>query len=154
MKNEIRAGTGFMGKLTRDTWGGRYRQLMIWLLPLIALCHAGGCVERLIHVRSEPPGAIIWLNDEEVGATPLTVPFTWYGTYDVVLRKAGHEPLHTTQTARAPVYQWLGIDLLAEVFWPFTITDEHEWEFVLSPLSAEDPNLLVQRAADFRDLGL
>lgn len=44
-----------------------------------------GCVERTITITSEPSGALVHLNDEEVGRTPLTVPFTFYGVYDVRL---------------------------------------------------------------------
>ena len=62
-----------------------------------------GCVERVITVTSRPAGAIVWLNDQEVGATPVTVPFTWYGTYDVVLRMNGYEPIHAPKKAATPL---------------------------------------------------
>lgn len=45
-----------------------------------------GCVERKITVISNPEGALLTLNDVEVGRTPVTVPFTWYGDYDVQIR--------------------------------------------------------------------
>jgi hypothetical protein len=48
-----------------------------------------GCVERTITINSEPQGALVYLNDEEVGRTPVSVPFLYYGTYDVRLE---HEP--------------------------------------------------------------
>jgi hypothetical protein len=44
-----------------------------------------GCVERTISITSEPEGALVYLNDEEVGRTPVSVPFTFYGVYDVRL---------------------------------------------------------------------
>lgn len=50
-----------------------------------ALCCSAGCVERVISITSEPSGSLVHLNDEEVGRTPLTVPFTFYGVYDVRL---------------------------------------------------------------------
>ena len=53
-----------------------------------------------ITIDSEPPGALCWLNDNEIGRTPVTVPFTWYGTYRVRLEKPGYEPLE----AEAPVW--------------------------------------------------
>ncbi len=58
-------------------------QLIVFCLA--AVCMLGGCVERLITVKSKPAGAIVYLNDEEIGRTPATVPFRFYGVYDVRL---------------------------------------------------------------------
>lgn len=71
---------------------------LLLLLPLTA------CVERTISITSTPSGALVHLNDQEVGRTPLTVPFTYYGVYDVRLE---HEPaLYNRSEAR----QLLGVD--------------------------------------------
>ena len=32
---------------------------------------SGGCLERTIKVTTEPEGAVVWINDVEVGRTPL-----------------------------------------------------------------------------------
>ena len=54
---------------------------------------AGGCgVERTLQIESNPPGALVHLNGEEVGRTPMRKAFVWYGTYDVQLRKDGDLP--------------------------------------------------------------
>ena len=54
------------------------------ILALWAVCLGpAGCVQRSITITSDPPHAIVWLNDEEIGRTPVTVPFTFYGKYDV-----------------------------------------------------------------------
>lgn len=57
------------------------------LLAIAALLT--GCVERLITVHSTPAGALVYLNDEEVGRTPVSVPFKYYGTYDVRIEHEG-----------------------------------------------------------------
>ncbi|MCC5829414.1 MAG: PEGA domain-containing protein [Phycisphaeraceae bacterium] len=49
----------------------------------------GGCVRRTITITSEPSGALVHLNDQEVGRTPLTIGFTHYGVYDVRLTHEG-----------------------------------------------------------------
>ena len=105
-------------------------------LAIFSMLCLNGCVERLITVTTDPPGAIVWLNGEEVGATPVTTSFTWYGTYDVVIRKDGYETLKTAQDTPAPFYQWPGIDLVSECLLPFTITDHHQWEFELTTHAA------------------
>lgn len=119
-------------------------------LILLSLLSLTGCVERLITVNSEPPGAIVWLNDEEVGATPVTVPFTWYGKYGVVIRKDDYQTVNTVKDVPAPFYQWPPLDLVAECFLPFKITDHHQWSFSLNPQTPTDTNQLIKRAKDLR----
>lgn len=111
-------------------------------LILLPLC---GCVERLITVSSKPEGAIVWLNNEEVGATPVTLTFTWYGEYGVTVRKEGYETIKTSRQADPPVYQWLGFDLIAECL-PLRFTDAHHWEFQMEPESEIATDTLIERA--------
>ncbi|MFB3120043.1 MAG: PEGA domain-containing protein [Stenotrophomonas maltophilia] len=40
-------------------------------------------------ITSEPPGALVWLNDREIGRTPVDVDFEFYGRYDVRLHLPG-----------------------------------------------------------------
>ncbi len=58
-------------------------------LVFISFALLAGCVERLITVHSSPAGALVYLNDEEIGRTPVSVPFKYYGTYDVRLEHEG-----------------------------------------------------------------
>lgn len=48
-----------------------------------------GCVQRVISITSQPSGALVYLNDEEVGRTPVSVPHLFYGVYDVRLEHRG-----------------------------------------------------------------
>ncbi len=105
-----------------------------------------GCVERFIKVTSRPPGAVVWLNDQEIGTTPITVPFTWYGEYSVTLRKNGYEPINTSRKAEAPLYQWPALDFVSECLVPFTFKDNHEWDFELTARQEVDQNKLIIRA--------
>src|SRR5688500_11766935 len=91
-----------------------------------------GCLERTISISSEPARALVWLNDVEVGRTPLEVDFTFYGTYDVRLDLDGYEPIVTSRTTKAPIYEYPGLDLLAEAV-PTTIETNIRWHFALRP---------------------
>lgn len=118
------------------------------LLIMLALLTATGCVERTISITSEPDGALVYLNDEEVGRTPVTVPFTYYGTYDVRLEHEGYQPLWTQQRAKAPWWEAPGPDLLAEVR-PHNKT-EQVWHFTMEPEAPADHDALVDRARQLR----
>lgn len=113
-----------------------------------AMATIGGCLERRIYIASDPPGAIVRLNDVEVGRTPLEVDFTYYGVYDVRLEKDGYEPLSTSAEAKAPVYEWPLIDLVAEAM-PKRILTEIRWDFTLRPVET-DPDVLIERARGMR----
>src|SRR2546426_127411 len=102
------------------------------LVTLLAAAALPGCIERTISIESAPPGALVYLNDQEIGRTPITVPFTFYGTYDVRIEKEGYQSITTLQKAQAPWWEAPGPDLFAEA-----IPGEHsvnlKWNFTLEP---------------------
>ena len=123
---------------------------MLLILPLVLLFLAG-CVRRTVTINTAPQGARIILNDEEVGTSPVSVDFTWYGDYDVIVRHEGYETLQTHHRLNAPWYQIPPIDLFAEALVPFTIHDRHEMYFELEPRKPIDRTQLVKEAGDIRD---
>jgi hypothetical protein len=111
-------------------------------------CLATGCVRRTITISTDPPGAMVWLNDREVGRSPVDVDFDYYGTYDVRLEREGYEPLMTSGDAKAPLWDTVGLDLVAEVL-PFPLHSRVEWHYVLEP-GHDDPEALAGRARTLR----
>lgn len=109
----------------------------------------GGCVQRTISITSEPDGALVWLNDREVGRTPLEVGFVHYGVYDVRLEREGYETLLTSGDAKTPWWETVGIDLFAEML-PADLHSRVEWHYVLRPLD-DDPAGLQERAHQMRE---
>jgi len=107
------------------------------------------CVERTLHITSDPPGALVWLNGVEVGVTPVDVAFTWYGVYDVQVEKDGYEPLLTRARAAAPVWEAPGLDFFAEAL-PGRRRSAVRWHFPLTP-AADDPDAVIERARRMRD---
>ena len=99
---------------------------------VLILSVSSGCLERRVIVESEPSGASVVLNDVEVGRTPLEADFTYYGIYDVQVNHDGYEPLRTTATASAPLWEYPPIDLLSTAL-PFTLRRRQNWNFVLTP---------------------
>jgi hypothetical protein len=119
------------------------------MVLLIAFLLAG-CVRRSMHIDSNPPGALVYLNDREVGRTPLQHDFVWYGTYDVQVRREGYETLSTRQPVIAPWWQWPPFDLLAELF---PLKDERRYTYKLNERGdpAIDFEAILQRADSLRD---
>ncbi len=120
-------------------------------LALVLLMVGGlgpGCVRRTIMITSEPPGALVWLNDREIGRTPVDVDFEFYGRYDVRLHLPGSEPLMTSGNASPPVWEAIGLDLIAEMV-PITLHRRIKWHYVLQPRD-DDPEALIGRAQRLR----
>lgn len=115
-------------------------------IPLLALAGCG--VERTLRLESDPPGALVYLNGEEVARTPAEVPLEWYGRYDVAVRKEGYETLKTKRWVVAPWWQWPPIDLVAELM-PIPLYDRRRLSFHLEPAQAGDEGLL-DRAEEVR----
>ncbi|MBN1765789.1 MAG: PEGA domain-containing protein [Sedimentisphaerales bacterium] len=126
------------------------RNIFILVTGVLALM-TSGCVERIIKVTTEPPGALLWLNDEEVGATPVTVPFTWYGKYDVLIRKEGYETIHIPRETPVPWFQWPALDFVCEILMPLTFKDHHDWHYQLEEQTSPDTSELIQRAQSLRN---
>ncbi len=127
------------------------------LLPLLllALLLLAGCVERRIKVTSSPAGARVWINDQQVGTTPLETRFTFYGGYDVRIELEGYEPINELRQAKAPLYEYPGPDLIATAL-PINFKSIIEWHFELEQVEeATDPEgareNLLDRAADLRN---
>jgi hypothetical protein len=118
---------------------------------LLSLALLGGCVQRKLTVQSDPPGALVYLNDQEIGRTPFTRDFTWYGAYEVAVRKDGYQPLLTRDTIVAPWWQWVPIDFAAE-FLP--LTDHRTMSFALKPATTQptDTADLLARAHQAQQL--
>jgi hypothetical protein len=118
---------------------------------LIAACAGGGCVQRTLQIESSPPGALVYLNGEEVGRTPMRKNFVWYGTYDVQLRKEGYHTLSRKTKVWAPWWQWPPIDLVAELL-PLPLEDNHYARYRLKPVTEHeaDPQQVLSRAKEIR----
>ena len=109
-----------------------------------------GCVEREIHVDSEPPGAEVWIDGRHAGTTPLKEPFTFYGARGLELRRPGHVPVRQTLKVKAPWYQIIPLDFFFEHLWPGTLRDVHEVKIVMEPAREMDPASLIEKARLWR----
>lgn len=120
-------------------------------LAAVVILVGCGKVDRQMAISSHPAGALVYLNGQEVGRTPCTVDFTWYGKYDVTVRKDGYESLRTTQAVMPPWWQWIPLDLMADLT-PGLKIDRHEYAYELKPITGAgvDASVLIDRAQSMR----
>ena len=111
---------------------------------------AFGCVERELTIITEPEGALVTLNDEQIGESPVTVSFNWYGDYWVRATKEGYETLETNRELKAPWHDWFPLDFFAQVLYPGQIVDHYEWTFELAPCQTPTREELIEKAEALR----
>lgn len=123
------------------------RAWALWLPALLA-----GCVERTIYVRSDPPGAVVYLDDERVGVTPCEIPYLWYGKREIVLELQKYRMVREIVTLNPPWWQYFPLDFITDVLVPFTIRDRTELSYVLEPAAptAQEREEMRARAQELR----
>ncbi len=109
-----------------------------------------GCVERRLTINTEPQGAMVVLNDQEIGTSPVTVSFNWYGDYWVRLSKEGYEMLNTHRKLKAPIHDYFPLDFVTEVLYPGRIVNAYEWTFALAPKEYPTREQLVENGESMR----
>jgi len=125
----------------------------LWVFGVIvgSIVLVTGCVERRLKINTSPQGSMVTLNDEQIGVSPVTVTFQWYGDYAVRLSKEGYQTLNTHHALKAPWYDAFPFDFFAQILWPCRIVDSFEWTFELQPLQPVLREDLIQRALDLEE---
>lgn len=112
-----------------------------------------GCngVRRRLTITSEPSGAVVYLNNKEIGKTPIATNFLYSGTYNIRCYKEGYETTEKKYKTGTPWYLWPGFDFFSENFVPGEIRDEQSCHVEL-PLKREIPeNELFEKATRLRE---
>jgi hypothetical protein len=109
-----------------------------------------GCVRRRLNVRTNPPGALVYVDNQLIGETPCGVDFTYYGTREIRLVKPGFEPLAINQPIPTPWYQYPGLDFVSENLWPAKIRDNRTVVYDLRPQVLIPEHQLIEQGEQLR----
>ena len=113
-----------------------------------ALC---GCVSRRLTIRTDPPGALVELDGEPIGFSPVSTDFDYYATREVTISKAGYETLTILQPIKPPWYQVPPLDFVSDNFLIGKhVTDRHEVSYTLQRQKLEPGSSLLDRAQQVR----
>ena len=105
-----------------------------------------GCVQRRMTIRSNPPGALVYVDDYQIGTTPVSTDFVYYGTRKIRLIKDGYETLTVRQPFPMPWYQVFPLDFVTETIWPGEIRDERVVDLAMVPAGQVPAEAVVGRA--------
>ena len=129
----------------------KINSFMVLAVSLLISILMYGCVERQLTINTIPQAALIELNDEQIGSSPVTVNFNWYGDYNVTIRKEGFETLKTHRELKGPWYDKFPFDFFAQVLSPKKIVDKYEWSFELEPKKEVNREQLLKDAQNLKE---
>jgi hypothetical protein len=119
-------------------------------LAILLAASMPGCVQRRMTIRSNPSGALVYVGNKEIGTTPVSTSYIYYGTREFKLVKDGYETLTETRRIRAPWYQWFPLDFVSENVLPVEIRDERMIDFTLQPQMIAPAQMTIGRAEELR----
>ena len=101
-------------------------------------------------IRSNPPGALVEIEGQRIGYTPVSVDFTYYATREIRLSKVGFEPLTIQQPVPPPSYQVPPLDFISDNFLFRQVTDRRDFVYQLVPQRIVNEDELLERAGGIR----
>jgi hypothetical protein len=123
----------------------------IFLAAMVLLCLGStGCVRRRMTIRSYPPGAQVFVDDQEIGTTPCSSAFVYYGTRKIMLVKEGYKTETLYHQFTVPWYQYVPLDFINENLNPREIRDERIVDVTLAPEENVTQEQLIARANSLR----
>lgn len=128
----------------------RYTRLHGSVICVLLVFASTGCVRRRMTIRSNPPGAMVFIDEQQIGTTPVSTNFTYYGARNIRLIKDGFETVNVVQTFPAPWYQVPPLDLVSENLVSREIRDEHVVDFNMQPQRIVPTEELLSRANNLR----
>ncbi len=126
-------------------------------LILVAIIAFSGCVTRSITVKTNPSNALVYIDDELIGESPVTIPFTYYGTRKIMIERKDedgvltHERTIAFEKIKAPVYEVFPLDFFSELLWPRELKDDQVLSYnlvELEPLSIKEQQEKVLKNAE------
>ena len=101
-------------------------------------------------IRTTPPGATIYVDDQLIGTTPVSTDFTYYGVRTIKLMKDRFRTETLQHRFSPPWYQIPPIDFISENIWPTKLRDEHVLDYQLVPQPNVTNKQLRERAEALR----
>jgi hypothetical protein len=105
-------------------------QVVLWVLLIGSTT---GCVRKRLTFRTNPAGAMVYVDKQPIGLTPVSTGFTYYGTRSIEVVKDGYRTEKFLRKIHPPWYAVPPLDFVSETLWPFENRDERIIDVQMSP---------------------
>jgi len=124
-------------------------------LLLTLLAGTSACTsKRSLRIESVPPGALVRLDEQVLGRTPLETEFQHYGRRRITLYLPGYLPYSETVNLDRPWYATFPVDIFTEIVIPMGLHDRRRFNATLLPDNTgeeqEQFGALLRRAQSLR----
>ncbi len=130
--------------------GRRTSDPLLLLITVLITLGFTGCVQRRLIVRSQPEGALVTIDNQSVGRTPVPVPYTYAGTREIQLEKDGFKTIKVRERIRPKWYDTFPLSFFSNNLALREIRDERVLDFQMEPRTQVQENQLLDRANDLR----
>jgi PEGA domain len=130
--------------------GGRIPTALALTLALMS----GGCMHRRLTVRSDPPGAAVLVDGDELGFTPVSLDYNYYGTREITLVKDGYKTVTLNQKISTPWYQVFPLEFFSDNLAFTHLRDKREILYTLQPDELVPTGDVLERANNLRSNAL
>ena len=127
-----------------------FRRLSLMLLFASTLIYQSGCVHRRLTINSNPQGALVRIDGQEIGYTPASVDYTWYGTREVQLIKDGYETQTEMIDITPPWYQRFPLDFVSDNFLGTHVRDHRRFDLQMRPKQPDITSDVIERGRSLR----
>jgi hypothetical protein len=127
-----------------------------WLfVPFAAVALlSAGCVDRRFVVTTNVPGAAVEVDGQPLGPTPVDAAYVYTGQREFRVTAPGYEPLNQLVKFEPKWWDYPGLDLFAEVLWPFRIEDVRRVHLELQPAVPRTAEEIIAGAEVLKARGL
>ncbi len=126
------------------------RRMPAVAVGLGCLLASTGCVERRYTIRTDPPGALVIVNGEEIGPSPASRGFYYYGDRQITLIRDGYKTQTIIQPIKAPWFDNYLTEFFTENAIPYQFRDDREFKYTMVPYESSPEGALRDRAESLR----
>ncbi len=119
---------------------------LVLCLTILTTC---GCLRRRMTINSNPPGATVYVDGHQIGKTPVSTDFTYYGTRNIRLEMDNYQTMVVKQKVTPPWYEFPPLDFFTETFSANEIKDHHVWTYDLQQSTISSDDQIMERAENF-----
>ena len=126
------------------------RKSQILLILASTTLLATGCVHRRLTINSNPAGALVRIDGQDIGYTPASIDYTFYGTREVQLVKDGYETQTQLIDINPPWYQRFPLDFISDNLLGTHIRDQRQFNLQMRPKSTAQAEGIINRGRSRR----
>jgi hypothetical protein len=109
-----------------------------------------GCIRKRMTVRTNPPGAMVYVDRQPIGLSPVSTNYTYYGTRNFEIVRDGYRTERFLRRFNPPWYAIPPLDFVSETLWPFERRDERIIDVQLTPDPVVTSDALIDSGEQLR----